>query len=165
MEHMKTVLGNGMALRPSGKDDLPFVSDCIRSTLEASVPEEEASLSNLWSDITVTVALDSLSSRKMDDEVFILTDGKDRKGFLWLGTSRDQYNAESVGYVLGIYVIPELRRKGIGSELIGCAETWCRDKGFLTMQLDVGEANAPAMSMYGSLGYGRRSSVLTKQLK
>ena len=162
---MKTVLGNGMALRPSGRDDLPFISNCIKSTLEASVPEEEASLSDLWSQVTVSVALDSLSSRKMDDEVFILTDGEVRKGLLWLGTSRDQYNAESVGYVLGIYVIPELRRKGIGSELIGCAETWCKDKGLLMMQLDVGEANSPAMSMYDSLGYRRRSSVLTKQLK
>ena len=162
---MKTVLGNGLVLRPSGKDDLPFISDCIRSTLEASVPEEEASLSDLWSGVTVAVALDSMSSRKMDDEVFVLTDGRERKGFLWLGVSRDQYNAESVGYVLGIYVAPELRRQGIGSELIGCAESWCTDKGLLTMQLDVGESNAPALSMYSSLGYGRRSSVLTKQLK
>ena len=162
---MITVLGNGMTLRSSESEDLPFISDCIKSTLEASVPEEEASLSDLWSDVTVSVALDSLSSRRMDDEVFILTDGVDRKGFLWLGVSRDQYNAESVGYILGIYVAPELRRKGIGSELIGCAETWCRDRGFLTMQLDVGESNSPALSMYNSLGYGRRSSVLTKQLK
>ncbi len=162
---MKTILGNGMALRPADADDLPFISECIGSTLKASVPEEEASLSELWSGTTVAVALDSLSSRKMQDEAFILTDGTERRGFLWMGISRDQYNAEPVGYVLGIFVVPELRRKGIGSELIGCAESWCRDRDLLTMQLDVGESNKAASSMYESLGYGRRSSVMSKPLK
>ncbi|MBO7409772.1 MAG: GNAT family N-acetyltransferase [Candidatus Methanomethylophilaceae archaeon] len=162
---MKTVLDNGMVLRPADADDLRYISDCIASTLKASVPDEEASLSDLWTGTTVAAALDSLSTRKMQDEAFILTDGTDRKGFLWMGISRDQYNAESVGYVLGIFVAPELRRKGIGSEMIGCAESWCRDRDLLTMQLDVGETNRAALSMYESLGYGRRSSVMTKPLK
>ncbi|MBP5685103.1 MAG: N-acetyltransferase [Candidatus Methanomethylophilaceae archaeon] len=162
---MKLVLDCGLALRPAEASDLPYVAECIRESLTASVTEAEAKLADLWSDTTVAVAMDSLSSRRMGDEAFILTDGTDRKGFLWMGISRDQYNAESVGYVLGIFVAPELRRKGIGSEMIGCAESWCRDRDLLTMQLDVGETNRAALSMYESLGYGKRSSVMTKPLK
>ena len=162
---MKLVLDCGLALRPAEASDLPYVAECIRESLPASVTDAEARLADLWSDTTVAVAMDSLSSRRMGDEAFILTDGTDRKGFLWMGISRDQYNAESVGYVLGIFVAPELRRKGIGSEMIGCAESWCRDRDLLTMQLDVGETNRAALSMYESLGYGKRSSVMTKPLK
>ena len=162
---MKTVLDCGLALRPAMADDVPYMADCIRETLKASVPPEEAELADLWTDTMTAVALDSLSSRKMRDEAFILTDGDSRKGMLWMGISRDQYNAEPVGYLLGIYVDPSIRRKGIGTELMHAAESWCAEHGLVEMQLNVGAANSSAVSFYESLGYGCRSSVLTKLLK
>ena len=162
---MKTVLDCGLALRPAMADDVPYMADCIRETLKASVPPEEAELADLWTDTMTAVALDSLSTRKMQDEVFILTDGDSRRGMLWMGISRDQYNAEPVGYLLGIYVDPSIRRKGIGTELMHAAESWCAEHGLVEMQLNVGAANSSAVSFYESLGYGCRSSVLTKLLK
>ena len=162
---MKTLLKCGLALVPAEAEDLGYISECIRESVVASVPDYEASLSDLWSDTTVAVALDSLSNRRMSDEVFILRDGEVRKGMLWLGISRDQYNAESVGYILGIYVDRGLRRKGIGKELVGCAESWCLDRGLTELQLDVGSSNGAALALYNSLGFGNRSSVLNKQLK
>ena len=161
---MKTVLDGGLALRPAVAEDVPYMADCIRETLKASVPPEEAALADFWTDTMTAVALDSLSSRKMQDEAFILTDGNSDKGMLWMGVSRDQYNAEPAGYLLGIYVDPSLRRKGIGKELIACAESWCSDKGLAYMQLDVGSSNEAAAALYASAGYAPRSSVLTKQL-
>ena len=161
---MKTVLDGGLALRPAVAEDVPYMADCIRETLKASVPPEEAELADLWTDTMTAVALDSLSSRKMRDEAFILTDGDSRKGMLWMGISRDQYNAESTGYLLGIYVSPDIRRKGIGKELVACAESWCSDRGLAYMQLDVGSSNEAASALYSSAGYAPRSSVLTKQL-
>ena len=162
---MKTVLDNGMVLRPADADDLRYISDCIASTLKASVPDEEASLSDLWTGTTVAAALDSLSTRKMQDEAFILTDGTGNRGMLWMGISRDQYTAEETGYLLGIYVSEELRGRGIGRELVSAAESWCVDKGLYTMQLDVSPCNEPAYSLYTSSGYTVRSAVMTKTLK
>ena len=162
---MKTDLKCGLALVPAEADDLRYVSECIRASVVASVRSNEASLSELWSDTTVAVALDNISERRMGDEVFVLKDGDARKGMLWMGISRDQYNAEPVGYLLGIYVDPSIRRKGIGTELMHAAEPWCAEHGLVEMQLNVGAANSSAVSFYESLGYGCRSSVLTKLLK
>ena len=162
---MKTVLDCGLALRPAMADDIPYMADCIRETLKASVPPEEAELADLWTDTMTAVALNSLSTRKMQDEAFILTDGNSRKGMLWMGISRDQYNAEPAGYLLGIYVSPDIRRKGIGKELVACAESWCSDKGLVYMQLDVGSSNEAAAALYASAGYAPRSSIMTKLLR
>ena len=162
---MKTVLDSGLELRPATSEDIPYIAGCIRETLTASVPDNETEMSELWAGTTVVAALDSMSSRKMEDEVFILTDGTGSKGMLWMGVSRDQYNSELTGYLLGIYVSEELRRRGIGRELIRCAESWCMDRDLLTMQLDVGASNTAALRLYESAGYGVRSSVLSKVLK
>ncbi len=162
---MKTSLDCGLALIRADIGDLPYIAECIRGTLIPSVTPEEAELSDLWADTTVAAALDSLSNRRMGDDVYVLTDGEDRKGMLWMGVSRDQYTAEPVGYLLGIFVSPELRGRGIGKELIGCAESWCADRGLVTMQISVGERNGAASRLYASAGYGPRSMVLTKTLK
>ena len=162
---MKTVLDCGLALRPAEGEDMPYVADCIREMLVSSVPMAEASLADLWTGLTVAVAMDSLSSRRMEDEVFILYEGKRRTGMLWVGISRDQFNSEPVGYLLGIYVEPAMRGKGIGRELIGCAESWCSDRGLIAMQLEVGCANTAASELYRSAGYSVRSTVMSKTLR
>lgn len=162
---MKLVLDCGLALRPAEASDLPYVAEGVRESLTASVTDAEAALADLWSDTTVAVAMDSLSSRRMGDEVFVLTDGKENKGMLWMGVSRDQYTAEETGYLLGIFVSRDLRGRGIGRELVSAAESWCIDKGLYTMQLNVSECNEPAYSLYTSSGYTVRSAVMTKTLK
>ncbi len=159
---MKTVLDCGLALRPSGAADMAYVSECIRRDVVASVTPEEAEFEDTWSDIAVAAAVDSMLQGRMSDEVFILGD---RQGMLWMGITVDPYTAERTGYLLGIYVSPELRGKGVGKELMGCAEQWCRDRDLPTMQLSVGAANAEACGFYGSLGYTPRMTVLAKLLK
>lgn len=162
---MEQLLGCGLSLRRAEPSDLQYVADCIMESLTASVTDSEAGLADLWADTTVAVAMESLSERRMDDEVFILADGTDRKGMLWMGVSRDQYTAESTGYLLGISVSKELRGRGIGKELMHAAETWCLEKGLYSMQLNVSQNNVPAYCMYKSSGYSPRSVVMTKTLK
>lgn len=158
---MKTVLDCGLELRPADTGDLPFIAECVKRDIVASVTETEAELEDTWSDVPLFAAMDSLLQRKMSDEVFILGD---QQGMLWMGMHVDPYTASPTGYLLGIYVSDGLRGRGIGKELMECAEQWCRDKGMLTMQLSVGEANSRALQLYGSMGYEPRMTVLTKQL-
>ena len=149
---MKTDLKCGLALVPAEADDLRYVSECIRASVVASVRSNEASLSELWSDTTVAVALDNISERRMGDEVFVLKDGDARKGMLWMGISRDQYNAEPVGYLLGIYVDPSIRRKGIGTELMRGILKELKKHGFMRVSLAVQKANY-ALRLYEKAGF------------
>ena len=162
---MHTSLDCGLSLRPANPDDLPYIADCIRESVLDSVTEDEREMADLWCDTTVATALESLSSRRMEDEVFILTDENESKGMLWMGVSRDQFNSEPVGYLLGIYVSKEIRGKGIGKQLLRSAESWCRDRDLLTMQLNVGAYNLSAKHLYEAAGYGERSKILSKVLK
>lgn len=162
---MRNILDCGLELVPAVAGDLPYVASCLRESIVASVTDAEAELSDLWVEGTVMIALDRMSKREMSDEVFVLTDGKDKLGMLWLGVSRDQYTCEETGYVLGIFVDPALRKKGVGGELMRASEEWCRNKGLFTLELDVGSRNSAANSFYASHGYYARSSVLRKDLR
>jgi ribosomal-protein-alanine N-acetyltransferase len=62
-------------------------------------------------------------------------------------------------HIHNIAVVPEFRRKGIGRELLEYAEAAGRKKGADCALLEVRVDNAPALAMYGRLGYrhiGRR---------
>ena len=161
---MKTELDGGLRLAPAGADDLQYISGCIRESVLRSVTPEEAELSETWIDTTMAVAMDSLCNRRMDDDVFVLLDGGSAVGMLWMGVSRDQYTCEDTGYLLGIYVDPDLRGRGIGSELLGCAEEWCRDRGLPSMTLDSGCANTAARALYEKHGYSVRSEIMRRPL-
>lgn len=161
---MEAVLADGIVIRKAGEDDLGFIADGIRESVLASVPPVESGLSDLWMDATVVMALESLSNRRMDDEVFIACDGDERVGSLWLGRSRDQYTCEETGYILGIHVVEGHRRRGIGRMLVRHAETWCRERGLISLALDVGAFNTSADSLYRGMGYEPRSTVLKKNL-
>jgi GNAT superfamily N-acetyltransferase len=83
---------------------------------------------------------------------------------LWMGITADQFTCEETGYLLGIFVIKEERRKGIGKALIGFAENWCRENGLVSMTLNAGSPNRNAIEAYEKLGFSERSRVMRKRL-
>jgi GNAT superfamily N-acetyltransferase len=54
------------------------------------------------------------------------------------------------GYVNGVYVAPELRRRGIGRELMKSAIAWLRDQGCVVARLRSSDEGRP---LYTSLGF------------
>jgi GNAT superfamily N-acetyltransferase len=49
--------------------------------------------------------------------------------------------------------------------LVRSAENWCRQKGLMTMTLNVGSVNIPATRLYESMGYKCQSTVMRRMLK
>jgi GNAT superfamily N-acetyltransferase len=156
----------GYALRKAADDDRPFVMDCMRKSILLSVPEKEVNHSDLWMDDILSVTSIAMDGGMMRSELFLLEDNEKRRtGMLWMGISRDQFTCEDTGYLLGVFVIEELRGKGLGKALMGCAGDWCAERGLLSMTLNVGSTNTVAMSIYGHLGFEERSTVMRRRLR
>lgn len=86
-------------------------------------------------------------------------------GCLWLGSAIDQVSGDRHAHIFLVYVAPEHRRRGIGSALIGHAETWAKDRGDRQIGLQVFLTNQPALNLYRKLGYDTQSLWMLKPLK
>ena len=83
---------------------------------------------------------------------------------LWLGSAIDQGTGMRQSHILLLYVLPDHRRKGIGTALVRYAETWAKSRGDRQMGLQVFEANLSAMALYRALGYETQSRWMTKSI-
>lgn len=60
---------------------------------------------------------------------------------------------DQVGYLEGWYVEPELRRRGVGRELVTAAEEWARRHGCIEMASDSEIGNDLSLDAHLRLGY------------
>ena len=155
----------GYSLVRAKEEDRDFIIGCMRDSIVCSVPMDEKDLRDLWIDDILQIVSDDMDSGKMENEVFKLIRGDEDVGMLWMGVSKDQYTCDDTGYLLGIYVREDLRRKGLGRELVRSAETWCRSKYLVSMTLNVGAVNVPAMNLYRGSGYSDQSIVMRRVLR
>lgn len=81
---------------------------------------------------------------------------------LWMGTAIDQVSGDRHAHIFLLYVAPEHRRLGLGRTLMGQAEQWAQARGDRQISLQVFNHNAPALSLYESLGYQAQSVALVK---
>lgn len=94
------------------------------------------------------------------------TEGDARRvGCLWVGNGVDQLRGDRYTHVLLLYVVPDHRRKGIGSALMAHAENWAQQRGDRQLGLQVFEANLGAVTLYGGLGYQTQSLFMIKPLQ
>jgi ribosomal protein S18 acetylase RimI-like enzyme len=68
------------------------------------------------------------------------------------------------GVVDNIGIRRDFRRKGIGSALMQAAESWAKDRGAQTIELNVYAFNQSAIDFYRALGYEPLSYRLTKNI-
>lgn len=68
--------------------------------------------------------------------------------------------SDHVGYLEGWYVEPELRRNGIGSELVKFAERWAKQKGCVEMASDAEVGNDSSLAAHTRLGYEETSRLI-----
>jgi GNAT superfamily N-acetyltransferase len=63
------------------------------------------------------------------------------------------YRIEHMGYVPELYVVPELRRMGIGTALLREMEQWFRDRGAKFARIETITAYEHNRTLYEKLGY------------
>jgi aminoglycoside 6'-N-acetyltransferase I len=76
-------------------------------------------------------------------------------GFIELGLRAYAEGCESspVPFIEGWYVDEDVRRSGVGGELVRMAEEWARGEGYREMASDVELANARSQEAHRALGY------------
>jgi ribosomal protein S18 acetylase RimI-like enzyme len=72
-------------------------------------------------------------------------------GYGLVFTRRDSRSARLYSLALA----PAARGLGLGARIVGELERLARRMGFTHMHLEVAQANAPALALYGKLGYAR----------
>ena len=101
-----------------------------------------------------------LSNLDPDREcVFVaVSDGK-VTGFIHVEKYELLY-APGMANILGIAVLSEFRRQGIGKRLLTAAEEWAKSRGIHTMRLNSGGTRKEAHMFYRSLGYSNEKEQL-----
>lgn len=88
-----------------------------------------------------------------------------RIGCLWIGNAIDQVTGTRHAHIFMVYVLPEHRRRGIGSALLRYAEAWAKARGDRQIGLQVFEVNIPALTLYRTLGYETQALWMMKSLE
>lgn len=83
---------------------------------------------------------------------------------LWVGNAVDQVRGDRHTHIFLLYVMPEHRRRGIGTALMRYIEDWARTRGDRQIGLQVFQSNQPALNLYNQLGYQTQSLCMVKSL-
>lgn len=154
---------SGYKLIRTSKNDRTYVIECVKETLLPSVGNNERKMSELWINSTLE-RVDHLMEIDDGNESFILKNGCEKAGFIWMSHGIDQFTTDPVGCLNGIFVREDLRRNGIGTELMKSAYKWCSLHGYITITLNVGAPNIGAMTFYNNMGFKPQSIVMNKTL-
>ena len=83
---------------------------------------------------------------------------------LWVGNAVDQVQGDRHAHIFLLYVVPEHRRRGIGTALMRYVEDWASVRGDRQIGLQVFLSNQPALNLYNQLGYQTQSLCMVKSL-
>lgn len=83
---------------------------------------------------------------------------------IWVGNAVDQAQGDRHAHLFLLYVVPEHRRRGIGTALMRYVEAWARVRGDRQIGLQVFQSNQPALNLYNQLGYQTQSVWMVKSL-
>ncbi|ULP71078.1 GNAT family N-acetyltransferase [Nodularia sphaerocarpa] len=83
---------------------------------------------------------------------------------LWVGNAIDQVKGDRHAHIFLLYVVPEHRRRGVGTALMKYVENWAIQRGDRQIGLQVMTSNPAALNLYNHLGYHTQSLWMLKSL-
>ncbi|MEH1984165.1 MULTISPECIES: GNAT family N-acetyltransferase [unclassified Nostoc] len=95
---------------------------------------------------------------------FPMTNAHSPIACLWVGNAIDQLHGNRHAHIFILYVVPEHRRRGIGTALMQYVENWAIQRGDRQIGLQVFQSNKPALNLYNQLGYQSQSIWMVKFL-
>jgi len=98
-----------------------------------------------------------------DAVIFLAREGEEYVGFAHCQLRFDYVEGTStspVGYLEGIYVMEEYRKKGIGRELVNCCEEWSRGKGCVEFASDIELDNLDSFAFHVKVGFSEVNRLI-----
>ena len=98
-----------------------------------------------------------------DRLVLVAREGQTVIGFAEASIRRDYVNGcetSPVGFVEGIYVMPQARQQGIARTLIAAIESWARESGLKELASDALLDNRDSHAMHKALGFSETERVV-----
>ena len=134
-----------------GSPDLQIVASRMRDTLIDVLGEEvgESMYSLEW---LYDRAVSHIDGRLLG-AIYIARVGPESQNVGHIIVRQEEDERGQFGLVTTAYVLPEMRRKGIASTLLGAAHTWFLSHRLFRTATDTAENNHPLIALYGRHGY------------
>jgi GNAT superfamily N-acetyltransferase len=127
-------------------------------------PDEEAALTKLLSaqleehgfSLSAEVLVQAVRSALEDDSsarILVARDADHPVGFAYVSVQGSLERGGRVLWVEQLYVLPELRERGIGGQLLQAALDLARAQGCLAAELEVDDSHGRAANLYGRAGF------------
>ena len=134
--------------------------------------EEIANLAVLmWTDLEAREFIDEFTDviSKGNTRFFLKYDGDIPIGFAQCGLRYDYVegtDTSPVGYLEGIFIKEEYRRKGYAKELLSECEKWAKEKGCKEFASDCETDNDSSFSFHMAMGFSEANRIIcfTKRL-
>jgi aminoglycoside 6'-N-acetyltransferase I len=113
----------------------------------------------LWTESSTQeqrIEMNEIINHQQDNAVFVaVRPGGGLGGFLEasLRPFAEGCDTQPIGYIEGWYVDPDLRRRGVGEELVAAAEAWAIEQGCREMASDCLVQNRVSLQAHLALGY------------
>ena len=121
----------------------------------------------LWPDVTVDSVLRMFHEGMFKNEFLYIKDDKP-VAFLSLSLRSDYVEGTDscpVGYIEGLYVKSEFRRKGIAEELIEHAKNWSKDYGCTELASDCTLDNEGSQRFHSNVGFTESNRIVCYTMK
>lgn len=143
-------------IKMAKREDLPVLSELAVS---------------LWPQHTLRQMYEEFTPvlEREDGAVFLAWDGEKAVGFAHCQLRYDYVEGTEstpVGYLEGIYVIEDHRRKGTARALLAQCESWAKAKGCREFASDCELGNTDSLKFHKSLGFEEANRIIcfTKKL-
>jgi len=116
----------------------------------------------LWKDLTVDSVLRMSHEGLFKNEFLYFEDGEPA-AFLSLSLRSDYVegtNSCPVGYIEGLYVKPEYRRRGIAEKMVIHAKEWSKQFGCAELASDCTLDNAASQSFHNDVGFTEAGRIV-----
>jgi len=116
----------------------------------------------LWQDLTVDSVL-KMSYEGLFKNEFLYFENGEAVAFLSLSLRSDYVegtNSCPVGYIEGLYVKPEFRRRGIAEQLIDHAKEWSGEYGCTELASDCNLENSASRAFHNDVGFTEVNKIV-----
>jgi len=116
----------------------------------------------LWPDLTVDSAL-RMSYEGLFKHEFLYFENDEPIAFISLSVRNDYVegtDSSPVGYIEGLYVKPEFRRKGIAEKLVEHAKEWSGKCGCIELASDCTLDNTVSQAFHKSIGFTEVNKIV-----